>query len=211
MARLTGFVAAAAILGLTAASASAQAPFKPVQQQAHLMLGSIQGVVVDDRGGPLPGAMVSAFGITSVVTHTDNRGRFVLQPLPSGQYVLRVIHSGFVATRREGIRVGTSTSEIDRIQLRRATIEDATLSGRPILAAGMSALPTGDNPNAGDSDNHTETAWRLRHVKRGVLKQDGSVVSVADAAADQDIPGTDAPSIFGRAFDNAANLATSFF
>src|SRR5262249_39483892 len=106
MARLTGLAAAAAIFGLTAASVSAASPFTPLHQQAQLMLGSIQGVVVDESGGPLSGAMVSALGVTSAMTTTDARGRFVLQPLASGQYVLRVIHAGFVSTRREGIRVG---------------------------------------------------------------------------------------------------------
>src|SRR5262245_7999931 len=75
MARLTGLLTAAAILGLTAASGSAQVLPTPVRQQAHLMLGGIQGVVVDDRGGPLAGAMVSAFGITSAMATTDGRGR----------------------------------------------------------------------------------------------------------------------------------------
>ena len=208
MARLTGFVAAAAILGLTASSVSAQGLPKPVRQQASLLLGSIQGVVVDDRGGPLAGAMVSALGVTSGMATTDTRGRFVIQPLPSGQYVLRVNHAGFVSTRREGVRVGVSASDIDRIQMRRA---DESLASRPVLAAGMTGLPAADNPVSDEGDNHTETAWRLRHIKRSILKQDGSVVSIADAVADQDIPAAEPPSIFGRAFDNAANFATSFF
>ena len=68
MGRLTGLIASAAIVGLTAVSASAQV-LKPVTsqafgpgQQAHLNLGSIQGVVIDEKGAPLPGAMVSALG-----------------------------------------------------------------------------------------------------------------------------------------------------
>ena len=207
MVRLTGLVAAAAaVLGLTAASASAQSRFTPVEQQAHLMLGSIHGVVVDDRGGPLAGAMVSALGVATGMTTTDIRGRFVIEPLPSGQYVLRVNHTGFVSTRREGIRVGASPSDVDRIQLRRV---DADLASHPILAAGMASVPAGANPTPEDGDNHSETAWRLRHIKRSVLKQEGSV-SIADAAADQDMP-PEAPSIFGRALDNAASAATSFF
>jgi hypothetical protein len=36
-------------------------------------------------------------------------------------------------------------------------------------------------------------------------------VSIADAAAGAEIPDTDPPSMFGRAFDNAANVAASFF
>ena len=85
MARLTGF-AAAAILGLTVGSASAQVLPAPVRQQAGLTLGGIQGVVVDDHGGPIADAMVSALGLTSAMATTDARGRFVIQPLPSGQY-----------------------------------------------------------------------------------------------------------------------------
>src|SRR5262249_59179876 len=54
-------------------------------------------------------------------------------------------------------------------------------------------------------------AWRLRQIKRSIRKQAGSVVSIADAAADQEIPEGAPRSIFGRAFDNAANRATSFF
>ena len=60
------------------------------------------------------------------------------------------------------------------------------LAARPILTAGVT-LPPGENPTA-DGDNHTETAWRLRHIKRSVLKQDGDVVSIADAASEQPVP-----------------------
>ena len=56
----------------------------PTARARSSLLGSIQGVVVDDRGGPLAGAMVSALGVTSAMTTTDARGRFLLQPLPSG-------------------------------------------------------------------------------------------------------------------------------
>ena len=43
-----------------------------------------------------------------------------------------------------------------------------------------------------------------------MLKDNGDVVSIADAASGQAIP-AGSPSIFGRAFDNAANMAASFF
>ena len=62
MARLTGLLAAAAIVGLTVASVSAQTRAAGLRltpilqtQQARLTLGSIQGVVSDERGGPLAG------------------------------------------------------------------------------------------------------------------------------------------------------------
>jgi TonB dependent receptor/Carboxypeptidase regulatory-like domain len=215
MARLTGLLAAASIVGLTAASPSAQTlggrPATPPilqTQQARFAIGSIQGVVSDDRGGPLPGALVSALGITSAMATTDGRGRFVIEPLPPGDYVLRVHLAGFAAGRRDRVRVGPATVDVARIQMRRLD-EGGTVPGaRPILTAGVT-LPSGENPTA-DGDNHTETAWRLRHIKRSVLKQDGDVVSIADAASGQPLPPGN-PSIFGRAFDNAANMAASFF
>src|SRR4051794_22193009 len=108
MARLSGLLAAAAIVVLTAVPTSAQARPPQLQygQQARLTLGSIQGTVIDDRGGPLAGAMVSALGATTAMATTDARGRFMIQYLPSGDYILRIHLPGFVTTRRENVRVG---------------------------------------------------------------------------------------------------------
>jgi hypothetical protein len=214
MARLTGLLAAA-IVGLTVTSVSAQTPGgRPVHapllqaQQARLAIGSIQGVVSDERGGPLAGALVSALGVTRAMATTDVRGRFLIEPLAPGDYVLRVHLPGFAASRRDRVRVGPTAVDVSRIQMRRLDDGGTVLAARPVLTAGVS-LPSGENPTA-EGDNHTETAWRLRHIKRSVLKQDGDVVSIADAASEQPVaPGN--PSIFGRAFDSAANLAASFF
>jgi hypothetical protein len=218
MARLTGLLVAAAIVGSTVTSVSAQAPvvrprlFTPVlqSQQARLSLGSgsIQGLVSDERGGPLAGAFVSALGATPAMATTDVRGRFVIQPLAAGDYVLRIHLAGFVSSRRDGVRVGPAPVEVPKIQMHR--LDDGTLlQARPIMTAGVT-LPSGENPTA-DGDNHSETAWRLRHISRSVLKQDGDVVSIADLAAQQPVPAAGTASIFGRAFDNAANMAASFF
>ena len=216
MGRLTGLLASTAIVGLTAAPASAQgtlgksARFAQQGQQARLTLGSIQGLVTDERGGPLAGAMVSALGAATLMATTDSRGRFIIQPLPTGEYQLRVHLAGFVTSRRDGVRVNAATADVNKIQLRRAM--DDVLAARPILAAGVVA-PSGENPAAESGDNHSDTAWWLRHLKRSVLKQDGSVVAVADPAAD-DSPGETSSgggSIFGRTFNNAANMAASFF
>jgi carboxypeptidase family protein/TonB-dependent receptor-like protein len=215
MARLTGLFAAASIVGLTVASVSAQTlggrpATSPIlqAQQARLAIGSIQGVVSDERDGPLPGALVSALGVTAAMATTDARGRFVIEPLAPGEYILRVHLAGFAAGRRDRVRVGPAMVDVARIQMHRLDEAGTVPGARPILTAGLT-LPSGENPTA-EGDNHTETAWRLRHIKRSVLKQDGDVVSIADAAAEQPLPPGN-PSIFGRAFDNAANMAASFF
>jgi hypothetical protein len=220
MGRLTGLIASAAIVSVTAVSASAQVlePSTPQAfrsgQQAHLNLGSIQGVVVDDKGAPLSGAMVSALGAAMLMATTDSRGRFLIQPLPSGEYQLRVHLAGFISSRRDGVRVTAATADVNKIQLRRA---DDPPHARPILAAGVTAPPA-ETTSPENGDNHTDVAWWLRHLKRSVLKQDGSVVSIADAASEGGVtpPADDEPlgggsSRFGRAFDSAANMAASFF
>lgn len=207
--RLNRALAAAALVGLTATAGSAQTRPAGGVQLARLTLGSIQGVVSDERGGPVAGAMVSALGATTAMAITDVRGRFLIQALPPGEYVLRVHMTGFASSRHDAVRVGTAPSVVDRIELRRV---DGTqpLSARPIMTAGVE-LPVGETTADGtDAHSHTETAWRLRHIKRSVLKQDGDVVSIADAASSEPIPETTS-SLFGRAFDSAASMAASFF
>jgi hypothetical protein len=214
MARPTGFIAAAAILGLTVSAASAQTPgLKPVLstvpqfQQAKLSVGGIRGTVLDDHGAPVSDALVSALSpLSSRVVTTDAYGHFRFEALPSGQYVLRIHRNGFMSTRRDGVRVSATgaTADVEAIHLRR---DATTPAARPILAAGMDA-PSGGDTTSTDGDNHTETAWRLRHIKRGILKQDGDVVNVADAAAAEPLP-SPAGSLFGRAFDGAASFLTA--
>ena len=216
MARLTGLLAATAIVGLTAVPAAAQRTLVPSArvaqqgQQVRLSLGSIQGLVTDERGGPLAGAMVSALGAATLMATTDSRGRFIIQPLPVGEYQLRVHLAGFVTSRRDGVRVNAATADVNKIQLRRAL--DDPLAARPILAAGV-VLPSGENPTAETGDNHSDVAWWLRHLRRSVLKQDGAVVAVPDTATDDSPADGESAggSIFGRTFNNAANMAASFF
>src|SRR5262249_52843186 len=176
----------------------------PQFQQVKLAAGAIRGSVLDDRGVPLGDAMVSALSpLSSRVVSTDARGHFRIDALPSGVYVLRIHRNGFVSARREGVHVSASgaTADVDAIRLRR---DEAARGAGPVRAAGIDA--PGDSTGGDSGDNHSEVAWRLRHAKRSVLKQDGEVVSVLDANADEPLP-PPAGSLFGRAVDGA----TSFF
>ncbi|MGH9411106.1 MAG: TonB-dependent receptor domain-containing protein [Vicinamibacterales bacterium] len=196
MARIGALCMAAALVGLTAVPGSAQQTLRPASVlAARLPLGGIQGTVVDDRGAPLAGAMVSALGgPLSGMAVTDGRGRYVISSLPAGDYMLRIHMAGFVSARYDRVRVGSARASVDAIRLHRV-----------VLAAGVVAA--GDDPADG-GDDHSEVAWRLRHIKRSILKDDNGV-SIADAAAGEALP--DSGSLFGRAFDGAASLATSFF
>jgi hypothetical protein len=111
------------------------------------------------------------------------------------------------------VQVGAIPAMLDRIQLHRVDrpigtsgANDAT--DHPILAAGLD-VPQPDATETSDDHPHSEMAWRLRHVKRSVLKDSNETVSILDAAADQPIPEAPA-SIFGS-FASAASMAASFF
>ena len=83
------------------------------------------------------------------------------------------------------------------------------------MAAGFelpSSITLADQPDdtkdtADSADHpHTETAWRLRHIKRSILKD---ATSTIDFGEDQPDPSNG--TVLSRAFDSAATLATTLF
>jgi hypothetical protein len=180
--------------------------------------GVIKGVVSDDLGGPLSGAMVSALGTTTAMTVTDATGHFSLDKLPAGDYTLRAHLPGFAASRREYVRVGVTPASIYRLQLHRldgavattgtaSATEDVT--ARPILAAGfgLPSVESADSTTADDDHPHTDTAWRLRHLPRSILKDASSIV-VVETDDDSVAPNG---SFFGHMSQSATTAVASFF
>jgi hypothetical protein len=229
MQRLTRVLATAAVASVVAglgggSPASAQTP-KMQGQTVRLMRGSITGTVSDDRGGPLAGALVSALGATLVSTVSDSRGYFSLDALPLGEYVLQAHLTGFGGSPREVVRVGSTIPAVYRLHLRRleavvgTTGVSAPVTARPIMAAGFelpASITLADQPDDekstsdGSADHpHTETAWRLRHVKRSILKDASATVDLGD---DQPDPSnTTNGTVLSRAVDSAATLAATLF
>jgi carboxypeptidase family protein/TonB-dependent receptor-like protein len=225
-ARFVAATLAAGSVGLGgASSALAQTP---LYQSARSVRGSITGVVSDDRGGPISGALVSALGTsTTGKATTDASGFFIIDALPIGDYTVQAHRSGFAGSARATVRVSGYSPASQRLQLRRlegaavATTGSAQpVAARPIMAAGI-ALPgatLADQPDAEktngtvarDDHSHTETAWRLRHIQRGVLKDSSPIVRVVES--ETEIPaGIEPGSILGRAMVSAASFATTFF
>ena len=221
MPRLPGLTAAALVgvtaLGLSPRELRAQAVGAiPVVERraAHAVRGTVSGSVSDERGGAIAGAMVSMLGVTMATTVADAGGRFSLEALPAGEYVLRAHMSGFAASPRQLVRVG-GTPSVYRLQLRRlegpvATTGTGPVEARPIVAAGF-GLPAGTQAEAGDGKDgsadhpHSETAWRLRHIRRSILKDRSNAVVLAD----NDAPLPDA-SAFSRVFAAGAAAPTLF-
>lgn len=213
-AAFVGVTALAIVPPLAAQSFRATAASAVVARVSH---GTITGHVLDERGSALAGAIVSAVGVTLASTVTDEAGRFSLSQLPQGDYLLRAHMKGFAASGGALVRVSAAPA-IHRFQLRRLGVAvgtsgapAATIEARPIIAAGFDLPPgaeaeAGATETEGDDHPHTEAAWRLRHIKRSILKDASSIVVLP--GGDDVVPGG---SLFGRAVGSAASLATSLF
>jgi hypothetical protein len=211
-----GGTAFAAAPGEQARPAAGAAAATPELQTVSAAAGSIRGTVSDERGGPLSGAMVTVLGATTAMTVTDVHGRFSLDTLPLGEYVLRAHLPGFAAPRRELVRLAHSTTNsVYRLQMRRldqtiASRVEPPVPARPIMAAGF-GLPSSPAPaviddGTKDDHPHNDTAWRLRHIKRSILKDSGSIVALGTA----DAPLPD-PSLLTRTVDTAGSFAAALF
>jgi hypothetical protein len=213
---LSAAVVGAATFGTLASEAQAQARLAtPEFQTVSAARLAVTGVVVDERGGPVNGAMVTLAGETTAMTLSDDQGRFRIDRLPPGEYVLRAHLSGFAASTRKLVRVGGGTTNHE-LQMRRIDAAvgtsgapaDATVPSRPIIAAGFD-LPqaeTGREASPADGDHpHSELAWRLRHLRRSILKDTSPVTAFLDP---DEAPGG---SGFGRVFGSANAFATALF
>ena len=72
----------------------------------------VSGVVTDESGGVIAGAVVTARETSTNVersTTSDDEGLFVLAVLPPGTYTISIAHAGFTTTVREDVRLGVGT------------------------------------------------------------------------------------------------------
>ncbi len=228
MRTISRVIASAAVggLGLLCLSAVARAQgsqsAQPVGRVASLAPGSIQGVVQDEKDAPVAGAIVSAFGATTAFAVTDRSGRFELRTLSPGPYVVRARLGGFVASRGQIVDVRPSGRASSSIALHRVAGPPF-----PVLAAGVGMVAasapepaeqpageTGAAGSGGDSgssggDDHGETAWRLRHARRGVLKDATVPDEIVASQPETNVFGPQ--KLFGRAVGSPTRAATSFF
>src|SRR5437870_9647554 len=75
--------------------------------------GTFNGRVVDQGGGVIPGATVTATSTATGVTRattTNENGLYSIPALPAGAYVLKAENAGFAASSREGVTLVTDTT-----------------------------------------------------------------------------------------------------
>jgi hypothetical protein len=191
MSRLFALVGSTMVAGMVGSSplalaqpvASRQVPDWQARRVAVALAGNIEGRVVDERGAPLTGAMVSALGSTSTFAMTDQTGWFVMRALPAGSYMVRAHMSGFAPSRRQMVEVrATASTRVSATLQRSAAAEPLAPPPPPkIVAAGLAPVGLEFDPLARDplrasgdsteaSEDRTEKDWRLRHLPRSVLK-----------------------------------------
>ena len=190
-------------------------------------VSSIEGVVVDEGGVPLPRVRVRALGPASTVNSTDSNGFFRLSSLPPGRYVVRAYAAGYTAAMSGRIDIERGVTPSLRLTLLREPAPAVDqVPKRPVeLAAGVglvadSAQPAdaadqpvetngadvSDQSNDQGSDS-VETAWRMRHLKRTPLKDvDGGWPEFRGAD-----PFIESATALQRAVATSAHLASSIF
>lgn len=214
--RLLGLALVVCGSGLTATLAAAQVAVLPasdshpthVTQIAAATTGVISGMVLDDRGAPLDGVVVSAMGGSTVFAVSDRAGQFALRSLMPGPYLVRAHLDGYLPPRSTIINVRPSSREVSTLTLRREG-----KSGEPQVAlAGMGGTEMVAAPvEKGDRGrDETETTWRLRHLKRSILKEATELAAVSSKSND-DWFLTDSLQLLGRAVESSARMAGALF
>ena len=175
-----------------------------VPQLVSLTAAELRGTVVDERSQPLAGVVISALGGTSAFAVSDRGGHFVLRDLPAGPYLVRAHLQGYTPARARIVQVSTSPRDI-AIALTKVTGK----SDQPqVLQAGIAGVDGEDAPTATDAaDNHSELAWRLRHIPRSVLKDvDGSILPAGNNGSFME----DSLSAFAKAVGSPVRFASDF-
>jgi hypothetical protein len=185
-----------ALLVFTASAAYSQS--SPLAQHDRFPKGTIDGRVLDDRQLPVAGAMVSVVGRTTAAAVTDRAGHYSLRELPFGPYVLSVHSRGYWQSHGRTVQLTAATVTAPLVQLSKAVSDKAVPAphavSTPAVTAvntqlagfgdlGLPSLPvavstpaaaapdgTAQTSDAPDAEDGGETAWRLRHLPRSILK-----------------------------------------
>jgi len=179
---------------------------KAAVQMSAPARAELLGVVEDDRGEPLAGVVVSALGATAVFAVSDSQGRFAFRDISYGPYLVRAHLQDHLAARPMLVQVNRSSDTMSTVVLTRRSTDDEPR----VLSAGIGpTVPAPVVDDAEDDHDHGEVAWRLRHLKRSILKNVDTGVVVAKDDGDSFLG--DAFGGFGRVVGSPARLAASLF
>jgi Carboxypeptidase regulatory-like domain/TonB dependent receptor len=217
MRKTPGLIAAAAgvLVTLCVPSVVSAQVARRAAAVASLAPGAIQGLVLDESGAPVVGAVVSALGTSSAFAVTDRLGYFELRSLQPGPYVVRAHLAGYVAPRGQVVRVLPSTRSSSTIALRRVTALAST-STPPVVPAALGPLPAPDaaapktdDPSSVSSGDPSDVAWRLSHARRSILKDVDQAIVGTNASAGVNSLAT--PHAISHVVESSARMASNFF
>jgi hypothetical protein len=172
---------------------------------ASATTGSISGIVLDNHGQPLSGVVVSALGTSSGFAVTDRVGQFTLRQLTPGPYLLRAHLQGYLTARNAMVNVRPSSRTVSSFTMRR----EGNATEPRVLTAGIGDTEVVAAPSDKPRDE-SEASWRLRHLKRSILKN--ATTYVAETAVDDHKWFlTDSFELLGRAVGSSARAAGSLF
>src|SRR5262245_2336064 len=150
-------------------ASSNAAPIKPSE---------LNGVVQDELGKPLSGAVVSALGSTSAFAVSNDDGKFTFRNLPPGPYLVRAHLQNYLPSRGRVVQVSADGRTLSTIELtRKAGTTDSS-----VIAAGVGLVdqPTASPAESEERHEHDELAWRMRHLRRSVLKDAEATIAGLD-------------------------------
>ncbi|HXG89407.1 MAG TPA: TonB-dependent receptor [Vicinamibacterales bacterium] len=173
-----------------------------ITQIAAATTGVIAGQVLDERGQPLDGVVVSAMGGSTSFAVSDRAGQFTLRSLSPGPYLVRAHLDGFLPARNTMVNVRPSSRTVSTFTLRRA----GTIETPLVTTAGVGGATISDG-SAEKARDESETGWRLRHLKRSILKQTATLAAIEE----EDFFLTDSLQLLGRAVGSSARLAGALF
>lgn len=180
--------------------------FEPVTKIAANDTGLIEGKVTDERGQPLDGVVISALGSTTAFAVSDKTGSYTLKQLPPGPYLVRAHLAGFLAARSAMVNVRPSGRSASSFTLRR----EGSANAPRITEAAVAAIgaPPAPAPDKAEGRDESELAWRLRHLKRGILRDANFLAGIPE---DDDWFITDSFQFLSRAVGTSAKAATALF
>ena len=94
--------------------------------------GSIQGVVLDTTGQPLPGVRIEVEGTTGapLLAQTSTDGRYVVEAVPAGVYAVRFSLTSFVTLLRRNVTIAAGAAATADAALYVAATASVVVSGR---------------------------------------------------------------------------------
>ena len=177
-----------------------------ITELAAISTGQIVGQVHDEGGNPIEGVVVSALGSANAFAVSDKLGQFSLRQLPPGPYLVRAHREGFLTVRGTIVEVRPSSRTPSSLTMHR---EGAASAPRVTEASvGTTAVAAAPGPED-ETEERSETglAWRLRHMKRSILRDTDTMAVLPP----EDFSFTNPFEFLGRAVEQSARAAGALF